>query len=134
MKTYSYFSCLIIVAFGSLLGTSAADEVERVYELESLKYVYTVSLTISGDQVLGSLQCQEYEDGRGEQISFTGTVKGSQLTIKLKSDPEYLAVADPDDEGFHKWKATRKKLLIPIHSADDDGNPMVVDMPLRLKK
>lgn len=136
MKFKRPFVSLVLVALASisLTGIIAADETERIYQLESLKYVYTVTVTTSGDQVSDTLNSQEYEDGRGETIAFSGTAKRGNLKVKLEEDPELLATADPDGDGVLEWKTKVKKLLIPIYSADDDGNPVVVDMPLKLRK
>jgi hypothetical protein len=117
----------------------AVGDIERTYELASLKYIYTVNLKITGRRVSGTPTCNEYGDIR-EKVDFAGITDGKTLRIKFAKRPNHISLVKPDNEGFHTLRreiqGEAEKLFIPIYGRydpDSDSHP-VYDMPLDEKK
>ena len=127
-----------IIVFFIFASPVKSDEEGRFYELASLKYIYSVELKITGDKVSGILRTIEYGgEGVDEKIAFTGEIKRSKIRVKLEKIPDYVNLIDPNRNGFHIWKLDKKAspqtLFLPIRSRDENGKPIVANMPLEVR-
>lgn len=123
----------MIAVFMCSTGEAYAETYEYTYELPSLKYVHTVKLVISGEDVSGTLSSHEYGDGSKASVYFKGTISGKALTLKLAGEAELINLAAPDRNGMHAWRIGEnegeKTLFIPIDAGEEGKS---IEMPLAL--
>ncbi len=123
-----------IIWIAASMDFASAKDGEKTYELPSLKYVHSVTLLVSGDDVSGTLSSQEYGEGMSASVKFTGTISGKTLTLKLAGDAELINIVAPNESGMHTWRIGenegKETLFIPINAR---GEVKPVEMPLALK-
>ncbi len=125
-------SAFVMMSAGT--GFVYGKDVEKIYELPSLKYIHTVKLVISGEKLSGTLSSEEYGVGESASVKFTGIISGKVLTVKLAGDAELISIVAPDKDGMRTWRIGvddgQEALFIPIIAR---GEPNPVEMPLALK-
>ncbi len=92
---------------------NAAAQRDYCFKNDGLKVTQTVSFTVTGNKVEGTMESGSYDNGTSaETFAFTGKKTGPILTIKFARKPPY--------EPAHgsrtiKWTLGTGKLKIPMY-------------------
>lgn len=80
---------LLLLGLFFTVGTAVAQK-EYCFENDGLKVKQTVSMTITGTKVEGTMESGGYETtNSAETFDFTGTKSGTLLTVKFQGKPPY---------------------------------------------
>ena len=105
-----FISVLLLLFF--TVGTTTAQK-DYCFENDGLKVKQTITMTITGAKIEGTMESGGYETtNSAETFDFTGTKKGSSVTIKFAGKPPYELA--PGTKRI-VWPLTTKSLKVPTY-------------------
>ena len=103
---------VLIFSFGIAVGSVAA-QVDYCFKNDGLKLQQTVSFTLTGSKIEGTMESGGYDENTSaETFEFTGTKRGTVLTVKFQGKPPYELTP-----GTRRiiWTLGTKNLKVPMY-------------------